>query len=413
MHVNSYGESIDWLFQQFPSYQLIGSKAYKPTLENITKICQFIGNPEKQLRFIHIAGTNGKGSCSAMLASILKESGEKVGLFTSPHIKDFRERIRINGEMIAETDVVSFVEFICSQQLDFEPSFFEITFALALDHFRKSNCTICVIETGLGGRLDATNIIQPLACLITNISLEHTQILGDTLGEIAGEKAGIIKNNTPVLIGETVDETENVFREFAASKHAPIYLAKDLIAQEQLEKYQIPLLGSYQKLNLRSVLGVLDLVKAVFPAVHSQTIQRGLDNLHTNTGFFGRMQIMNRQPLVIFDVSHNYDGIKATLAHVQANLSGELYLLYGSSADKDVLPILALFPESAHLHLTTFNNQRSLNVDQLTNLLTQSAKKALIHTDPKLGLNHIRSLVKTEDTLLVFGSFFLLSDLIE
>ncbi|MFN5911876.1 MAG: bifunctional folylpolyglutamate synthase/dihydrofolate synthase, partial [Bacteroidota bacterium] len=216
---------MDWLFKQFPSYQLIGSKAYKPTLQNIERICELIGDPQNNLRFIHIAGTNGKGSCSSMTASILTETGLRTGLFTSPHIADFRERIRVNGEMIAEKDVIAFIDEIKTLSLDFEPSFFEITFAMALQHFALSGCEICVIETGLGGRLDATNIIHPVACLITNISLEHTAILGDTVEAIAGEKAGIIKKDTPVVIGEWTNGTRPVFERFAASNNAPIRFA--------------------------------------------------------------------------------------------------------------------------------------------------------------------------------------------
>ncbi len=412
MHANSYEKTIEWLFQQFPSYQLIGSKAYKPTLENISKLCSLIGNPEKELRFIHIAGTNGKGSCSAMLASILKESGEKVGLFTSPHIKDFRERIRVNGEMINELDVVSFVEKIRSYDLDFEPSFFEITFAMALYYFSKSACSICVIETGLGGRLDATNIIRPLVCLITNISLEHTQILGNTLEEIAGEKAGIIKTDIPVVIGETRPETEQVFKDAAKSKNAPLYFANKIVSKDRVEQFNLPLLGFYQVNNLRSVLTVLKVLPSSFSEITDATIQSGLNNLYPNTGFFGRMQIMKRDPLLIFDVSHNIDGIKATLNYVSGNLEGELYILYGSSSDKDVLSILQLLPDSAKLHLTCFNNQRSLSQKQLIDLAMKAGISAEIHSEAQKGLEVILSNAKAKDTVLVFGSFFLLSDLV-
>lgn len=412
MHANSYEKTIEWLFQQFPSYQLIGSKAYKPTLENISKLCSLIGNPEKELRFVHIAGTNGKGSSSAMLASILRESGEKVGLFTSPHIKDFRERIRVNGEMIGELDVVSFVEKIRSYELDFEPSFFEITFAMALDHFSKSACSICVIETGLGGRLDATNIIQPLACLITNISLEHTQILGNTIEEIAGEKAGIIKENIPIVIGEAIPETELVFQDVAKRNNAALYLAETMVSNDRVEQFNSPLLGSYQVSNLRSVLAVLKVLPSSFPEITDTIIQSGLDNLYQNTGFFGRMQIIKRDPLLIFDVSHNLEGIKATLSYVSENVKGDLYFLYGSSADKDVLPILQLLPDTADLHLTCFNNQRSLNKEQLTDLIIKAGKSAEIHSEAQKGLEVILSKAKAEDTILVFGSFFLLSDLV-
>ena len=407
-----YQETIDWLFKQFPSYQLIGSAAYKPTLENITQICEAIGNPQNDLHFIHIAGTNGKGSSSAMLASILTSSGEKVGLFTSPHILDFRERIRVNGEMIPEKNVVDFVNRIQQMEFEFEPSFFEITFAMALDHFKRSSSTVCVIETGLGGRLDATNIIEPLACLITNISLEHTQILGDTIQQIAGEKAGIIKRNIPVVIGEFNSETSVVFEQKARLENAPLYFAEKLISDERLKEFQIPLIGSYQLKNLKGVIGLLEILKDQYPSIDDRTIQHGLDNLSPNTGFFGRMQIMQYEPLVIFDVSHNLEGIKATLNHILAELKGELYILYGSSSDKDVEPILALFPDHAHLHLTCFHNARSLTLEQLTQLSHSAKGFSMIHAEAKQGLDIILSNAKKEDTVLVLGSFFLLSDLL-
>jgi dihydrofolate synthase/folylpolyglutamate synthase len=405
---NEYQKTIDWLFEQFPSYQLIGSKAYKPTLENISLLCEHLGNPEKKLKFIHIAGTNGKGSCSAMLASILTESGEKVGLFTSPHIIDFRERIRVNGQMITESEVINFVKKIKSFDLSFEPSFFEITFAMALVHFYNTKCTLCVIETGLGGRLDATNIIQPLVSLITNISLEHTHILGNTLEEIAGEKAGIIKPETPVVIGSSLKETEEVFIRKSSSLNAPIHFISNKIAPTG---YQLPLLGSYQNENLRSVLEVLSILQKDYGINVSSYIQSGLDHLSQNTGFFGRMQIIRHEPLVIFDVSHNLEGIRATLNHVSTGLNGELHILYGSSSDKDVEPILALFPDDSYLHLTSFRNARSLSPEQLTNLSRSAKGFSMIHTDAKKGLEIILSKVKKQDTVLVLGSFFLLSDL--
>ncbi len=407
---NEYQKTIDWLFEQFPSYQLIGSKAYKPTLENISLLCEHLGNPEKKLKFIHIAGTNGKGSCSAMLASILSESGEKVGLFTSPHIIDFRERIRVNGQMITESEVINFVEKIKSFDLSFEPSFFEITFAMALVHFHNTKCTLCVIETGLGGRLDATNIIQPLVSLITNISLEHTHILGNSLEEIAGEKAGIIKPDTPVVIGSSLKETEEVFKRKSSSLNAPIhFLSKDSAPTG----YQLPLLGTYQNENLRSVLKVLSILQKDYEMSVLPYIQSGLDHLSQNTGFFGRMQIIQKDPLIIFDVSHNAEGIEATLNYVTSIVHNKLYLLYGSSADKDVLPILSLFPDDANLHFTSFSNQRSLTKEELSSKVTEAGKTGQFYSDPVEALNIIRKQAHTNDLILVFGSFFLLSDLMK
>jgi dihydrofolate synthase/folylpolyglutamate synthase len=410
MHANSYEEIIAWLFQQFPSYQLIGSKAYKPTLDNIRSICKQIGDPQKELRFIHIAGTNGKGSCSAMLASILTESGENVGLFTSPHILDFRERIRVNGEMISESEVVTFCWKIQAIDLTFEPSFFEITFAMALEHFKKSNCTICVIETGLGGRLDATNIIEPLVSLITNISLEHTAILGDTLEAIAAEKAGIIKTKTPIVIGHTSKETKQVFFDKAKSEEAPIYLAEE---ENVLSNYNLPLLGSYQKENLRSVLCVLNVLHGKHGIDTKSKIQEGLNRISENTGFFGRMQVIEKEPLIIFDVSHNLEGIKATLDYFKTLQFEQLHILYGSSADKDIIPIMSLLPDSADLHFTCFKNQRSLNVEELTSMAELAHKTVHVHSDAKKALDLIRNEAEKNDIILVLGSFFLLSDLME
>jgi dihydrofolate synthase/folylpolyglutamate synthase len=209
---NSYSETLDWLFEQFPAYQFIGASAYKPTLDNTNSLCSIYQHPENKLKFIHVAGTNGKGSTSSMLASILTEAGEKVGLFTSPHIIDFRERIRVNGEMISEQFVIDFSKDIRSKNISFFPSFFEISFLMALNYFVESKCTVCVIETGLGGRLDATNVIIPLLSIITNIGIEHTQFLGNTIEEIATEKAGIIKNDIPVIIGETTPTTKALFQ---------------------------------------------------------------------------------------------------------------------------------------------------------------------------------------------------------
>jgi dihydrofolate synthase/folylpolyglutamate synthase len=410
MPINEYASTLEWLFDQFPSYQLIGSKAYKPTLDNTLKLVELFDEPHKSVQFIHIAGSNGKGSVSSMLASILQESGLKVGLFTSPHILDFRERIRVNGVMISEQDVIDYVAKIKSWNLSFNPSFFEITFAMALDYFKRSGCTICVIETGLGGRLDATNIITPLVSLITNISLEHTSILGNTHAEIAYEKAGIIKSKIPVVIGTASDVTKKVFLDRANSIDAPIYFAENFNSKQQ---YILPLLGSYQNENLKSVLNVLHILDINYGIKTASSVQKGLDNLSQNTGFFGRMQIIQRDPLVIFDVSHNLDGIKATLHYFQTLEYRKLFILYGSSSDKDVLPILQVLPDSADLHFTTFSNQRSLSSEELSSSAILAGKKAQIHSDAAQALKHIKASSLKNDVILVFGSFFLLSDLVK
>lgn len=406
MQPNAYKETIDWLFKQFPSYQAIGAAAYKPDLSNILALCNLLKDPHKDLKFIHLAGTNGKGSTSSMLASVLTESGEKVGLFTSPHIIDFKERIRVNGRTISEKDVIEFCDLIRQSSLRFEPSFFEITFAMALVHFIKEKCTICVIETGLGGRLDATNIITPLLSIITNISLEHTQFLGDTLEQIALEKAGIIKPNVPVVIGETTPETKKIFQSIAKERHAEITWCE---AVSFNDRFQVPLLGYYQKLNLRTVLCSLELLKNDFK-ISPEAIQNGLRNLTQNSGLFGRMQIISSSPLTILDVSHNIDGIKKTLETIQSMNKGKLHIIYGTSSDKNYREILQLFPKNAQLNLCTFANQRSLNYQQMQQLAKEITPTPLIYSSIKLALQDIQSSANKEDTILAFGSFFLISD---
>jgi dihydrofolate synthase/folylpolyglutamate synthase len=407
MHNRSYSETITWLFQQFPSYQQIGAPAYKPDLDNVKELCRLFGDPQNDLRFIHVAGTNGKGSTSSMLASILTESGEICGLFTSPHIIDFRERIRVNGEMIPEETVISFCDQVRELKLEIEPSFFEITFVMALIHFKEMKCTIAVIETGLGGRLDATNIISPLLSIITNISLEHTQFLGNTLDSIASEKAGIIKQNRPVIIGETVPETKAVFERFSTERNSPILYSAEI---ELEENFKCPLLGEYQQKNLHTVLtAVRELNKMNFmiTAVH---ISAGLKNLTKNTGFFGRMQVISEAPLTILDVSHNADGITKTLQSIKTINKGKLHLIYGSSSDKDYRQIIGSFPSDASLSLCRFSNQRSLSRTELEALARAMGSQPNVYDNVKEAIRSVQSTANKTDTILVFGSFFLISD---
>jgi len=407
MGSKSYQESIDWLFQQFPSYQAIGAAAYKPDLGNIIHLLDELGNPEKELRFIHIAGSNGKGSTSSLLASILKESGEKVGLFTSPHIQDFRERIRVNGEMISEQSVIDFCRPFQTEQLSIEPSFFEITFAMALEHFKKEACTICVIETGLGGRLDATNCITPLLSVITNISLEHTQFLGNTHEEIAFEKAGIIKPFVPVIIGETSHETKDVFTKQAELKNSPIYWAEKFISGETVD---FPLLGSYQLNNFKTVLCALEILKQKGFSITHTTIQLGLNHLSENTGFYGRMQLISKEPNLILDVSHNVDGIQKTLESIQHINQGKLHIIYGTSSDKNYQEIVDLFPNDAQLYFSTFTNLRSISIEQIEELIEKKQLDAKLFSNVREAIYVAQLTANKEDTILVFGSFFLISD---
>ena len=396
------------MFEQFPSYQKIGSKAYKPTLANIRAITERINSPEKQLKFAHVAGSNGKGSTCSMLASILTEAGYKVGLFTSPHISDFTERIRINGECIPKKQVVSFIQRIRKDEFKFSPSFFEVTFAMALHHFNEEGCDICIIETGLGGRLDATNIISPILSMITNISLEHTNILGNTLAEIAVEKAGIIKNNTPVALGRMSDNLLEQFSILAKEKHSEVYYTS--IKQHSFE---IPLLGEYQQDNFQLVLNSISILKSLDFIIPSEAIQKGLNKLNYNTGFSGRLQVVSKNPLVIMDVSHNADGVKATIKTISAINKGKLLIVFGSSSDKDLSAIIQQFPKDAHFFFTEFDNTRSCSVKQLKKQTEQNKfQNVAFFSNAQNALKNAKLTANQSDTILVIGSFFLVGDLI-
>ena len=399
--LNKYEKSIEWLFKQFPSFQNLGAEAYKPGLSNVISLLNSFDNPQDKLQFIHIAGTNGKGSTASFTASILTELGEKVGLFTSPHIFDFRERIRVNGEKITEAEVISFCTKIKALKLDFEPSFFEITFVLALVHFHAKNCSICVIETGLGGRLDATNCILPKISIITNIGMDHMKFLGNTLKEIALEKAGIIKENTTVVIGKTQNEIKELFTDIAKEKNSQITFA-DESTSRTLELYP-----SYQIENLQTALKTLELLSY---SITQKIIQKSICNLQKNTGLFARMTHINRNPTIILDVSHNEDGIKATLNALIINPKGKLVVLLGSSNDKDINLHLNLFPENTTIYLCTFNNERSRNFEEYQILKTQNPKIKEVFADINLAITKLKKLLSKEDTLLVIGSFFLIAD---
>ena len=402
-----YFETIDWLFKQFPAYHKIGASAYKPDLTNTLKLSQLFGNQHLNMEFIHIAGTNGKGSTSSMLASILQESGKKVGLFTSPHIEDFRERIRVNGEMISESDVIDFCDKIRSLKLDFEPSFFEITWVMALVHFSNQQCDICVIETGLGGRLDATNLILPILSIITNIGLEHTNFLGDTLEKIAFEKAGIIKKNIPTIIGETLAQTKPVFTEIAKINNSEIIFAEN---ESTKIPENFPLLGEYQKKNFKIIQSAISLLNTKGFNINKDSITKGLQNLSKNTGFRGRLEVINSSPLTIIDVSHNYDGIKATLESIGEINKGHLFIIYGTSSDKDLNSIFQLFPKNATYFFSEFNNERSASLELLRIKAEEIDLKSNYFNNPKKALKAAKYSANEIDTILIFGSFFLISD---
>ena len=400
-----YSEAIEWLFQQFPSYQNIGKSAYKPDLGNIQQLCESLDINHSYLKYIHIAGTNGKGSTSNMLASILMEAGYKVGTFTSPHLIDFRERIAVNDQLIPENEVISFCQKVQASNLAFSPSFFEITFAMALKHFLNSKCDICVIETGLGGRLDATNIITPILSVITNISLDHTDLLGDTLPKIATEKAGIIKQNIPVVIGEYHADTLPIFKEQAKKLNADIYFAfEEVELSEQI---------NYKSLNERTVRGTVHKLRELQVEISNQALTNGIENLAKNRNFFGRFQVIQQEPLTIIDVSHNEAGLKKTFELLKNIQKGKLHIVFGASSDKNLTDILPLFPKDASYYFTVFSSNRSCTKQELIKKSRNNNLNIEFFDSFEKAFNHTKHIVNKEDTLLITGSFFLISDFIK
>ncbi|MDR0802418.1 folylpolyglutamate synthase/dihydrofolate synthase family protein [Fluviicola sp.] len=402
----NYSKTIEWLFQQFPAYHNQGVQAYNPGLKNIEELSTFFGNPEKKLRFIHVGGTNGKGSVSNILASILTESHEKVGLFTSPHLFDFTERIRINGIPVEQQFVIEFCEKIRNHTWNIQPSFFEITWMMALEYFSRNKCTIVIAEVGLGGRLDATNIITPLVSVITNIGLDHVQILGSTRLEIAAEKAGIIKESVPVVLGEIDDETFPIFKS-AADKQTSRILIPDpeTIIPKEIIGYQI---GNY-----RIVSTVCDFLVTIGFTCGPETRVKGIHNLKANTGFFGRMEIISEHPLIIADCAHNAEGIQALMSAVSSLNKGRLHCIYSTSSDKDLDAILKVLPSEAHFYFTTFSNPRSIALQDLKEKTGNSIKNAIFFHSPLKAFKAAQESANKEDTILIFGSFFLIHDFFE
>lgn len=399
----TYEATISWLFEQFPAYHIQGASAYKPSLDNIRAMAAYFGNPHEALRFIHVAGTNGKGSVSNMLTAVLTESEYKTGLFTSPHLFDFRERIRVNGLCIPEAYVIQFCERVQQHNWDISPSFFEITWLMALCYFGDQNCDIVVAETGLGGRLDATNIITPLVSVITTISLDHTNLLGNTKEAIAAEKAGIIKNNIPVVIGRKDSETAPVFQRKAKESSSIITHA------QPLEKYPKGIFG-YQRENFDTVAATIEVLSGQGFVFTDQHIENAIRNIRQLTGFSGRLQIVGSEPLTIIDCAHNPDGIRRTMESIREIQRGKLFVLYGTSSDKDLATIMEVLPDDASYFVSEFSNPRSAKRTDLTNAFAANKKNALFFNDPIKAYEAMKQAASKEDTLLITGSFFLISE---
>ena len=389
-------------------YQRLGKAAYKEDLTNTIELLEYLDNPHQRFKTIHVAGTNGKGSTSHMLASVLHEAGFKVGLYTSPHLKDFRERIKVNGRMISK-DAVS--TFVAQNKTFFEAnelSFFEMTVGLAFSYFEKKAVDIAIIEVGLGGRLDSTNVITPEVAVITNIGLDHTQFLGDTLSKIAREKAGIIKPNVPVVIGETLPESKVVFTEIADKNKASISFAEN----QDASKYETDLLGDYQELNKRTVLSALNVLKNQGWKVSEKAVVKGLKNTVQNTGILGRWQVLQDNPKVICDTAHNPDGLKLTLNQLKSETYERLHIVLGTVDEKDLSTILSLFPVDAVYYFCKPDVPRGLNIKTLEHKAATFGLFGEVYLSVKMAYRNALKNANENDVIFIGGSTFTVAEVL-
>lgn len=409
MQKMDYRRAVDWMCSALPMFQKIGSAAYRPGLENTEYLMDYLGHPERGLRCIHVAGTNGKGSTSSMLASVLMEAGYRTGLYTSPHLIDFRERMRVDGEMIPKEFVADFVE----RHLDFLTahsfSFFEMTTAMAFCWFRACGVDVAVVETGLGGRLDSTNVVMPDLSVITNIALDHTAILGDTRVQIAGEKAGIIKPGVPVLIGENDPEIEPVFRAKAAREGAPLYFTDHGI---RLEDYPCPLEGDYQRFNIATVVAACGILRENWK-LDPQTVRRGIARVVDNTHLQGRWQVLSRRPLVVCDTGHNVNGIGEIVRQLSHTPKGRLFMVFGMVNDKDVDGVLALLPKEAQYCFAQASVQRALDSRELARRAARFSLRGEAYPDCESAFRAAQQQAGPQDMIFVGGSTFVVADVLE
>lgn len=397
----NYKDTLKYLFSQLPMYQRTGAAAYKKDIGNIIEACNFLDNPHKKFKSIHIAGTNGKGSTAHLISSILQEAGFKTGLYTSPHLKDFRERIKINGVKISENDVISFVT---TNKKNFEKinmSFFEYTVALAFDHFAKEKVDIAIIETGLGGRLDSTNIISPEISVITNIGYDHMNLLGNTLEQIAIEKAGIVKEKTPVLIGRKQIETETVFEEKASQKNTSVFYAK----QNEV-KFNVP---NYQKENINTCISA---IKILDWKISNQEINDGIKNVNQNTGLRGRWETLSKNPKIICDTGHNVDGISNIINQLKQIKFNKLHIVFGTVNDKKINDILNLLPKDAKYYFCKAKIDRALNADKLKSIANEYKLIGESFESVEKALLNAKNNAKKEDLIFIGGSTFVVAEVI-
>jgi len=387
-------------------YQQKGAVAYRPDLSRMQDFCDYLGNPEKKIKSVHVAGTNGKGSTSHMIASVIQESGFKVGLYTSPHLKDFRERIKISGSLISKEYIVDFVSKHKPYFLHHSLSFFEMTVGLAFCYFEESQVDVAVVEVGMGGRLDGTNLLTPEVSVITNIGLDHMQFLGNNLAEIAAEKAGIIKEGISVVIGETHPETKAVFEKVAKQLNAPISFAD----QEQIENHESDLKGSYQLNNIKTAVVALETLKCF--EIKTNKIRQGLSKVILNTGLQGRWQVLGDAPKVIADIAHNKEGLKYVIPQISTTPHENLYLVLGFVNDKSVAEILSLFPSTAYYYLTQPEVPRAFPLENLALIATNLKLNFQSYYSVKEALFNAKANAKPEDLIYVGGSTFVVAEIL-
>lgn len=427
----TYQETLDFLFSQLPMYQRQGAPAFKKDLTNTLALCEMLDNPHKKFKSIHIAGTNGKGSVSHMLASVFQSAGYKTGLYTSPHLRDFRERIKINGELIPEQSVIDFVENHSSDFERIKPSFFEMTVALAFDHFSKNEVDIAIIETGLGGRLDSTNVITPELSVITNIGYDHQQFLGETLPEIAGEKAGIIKPNIPVVIGEFQQEVAEVFEGKARETNSRLRFAnrewetrKQVLEDDKLEMHlrhydgmELEVLselsGPHQAKNLITTLEVVRTLSDSGWNLTREHFKDGVNSVVKNTGLLGRWQVLQRNPLVIADTAHNREGLEPNLKRLLSNRKPEqLHFVWGMVNDKDVAKTLEMLPKESAYYLCKPDVPRGLDVSILAEAANEACLKNSTYNSVQEALDAAKSEAAADDIIYVGGSTFVVAEVV-
>ena len=429
----TYEQTIDHLYAKLPMFSRIGAAAYKADLHNTIQLCDAAGNPQNKFKSIHIAGTNGKGSVSNMIAAILQEAGYKTGLYTSPHIKDFRERIRVNGIMIEKDFIVDFVGRSTELTDAIQPSFFELTVAMAFEYFAKEKVDFAVIETGLGGRLDSTNVISPILSVITNIGYDHVQLLGKTLPAIAFEKAGIIKKNTPVVIGETLPETLPVFIKKAEEENAEVHFASKEFVTEYIdpsvdilrchirntatnvvEKLKLGLTGLYQTRNVCTVLSSIGILKELGLTITEKNIHDALENVSAITGIKGRWQVIETKPALILDVAHNEDGIRQIMHQLTHSYPRSNYhFILGFVNDKDINKVLPLFPPDAAYYFTNAHIPRALPKDDLKNAGAAYLLEGNSYDNVNDAIRAAKLKATVQDVIMVCGSFFVVAEVEE